>query len=245
MYKEVFVFSMGRAGSHAMFYWIGGEYDVPVRIVNKRAFSLYFDPELCKCKGYMLMREGTAFLSPFYEMAKKKPSFLELEDRIIVLTVRDPYNQFADWLQLYNRQVRRGKETEREKRRLIHQVVIPGWKEFAREAIGLTHYLPKGSIVVKFNDWFSSLEYRKQLASKLGLELYDRKLNIVSNHGPGGDSFFGMKYDGRAQEMDVLDRWRRMVGHKQYIGMFDKEIVELSDQLFSIDPVEITQGLSS
>lgn len=81
------------------------------------------------------------------------------------------------------------------------------WAEYARHlraSTGKFAYL-------KFNDWFSSIEYRRGLSDRLCLQFSDLGLNVVSPYG-GGSSFAGTTMDGVGQTMSVLNCWEQMMG---------------------------------
>ena len=109
------------------------------------------------------------------------------------------------------------------------------FKQFATEAIGLSHYLPDGSLFVNYNKWFADKKYRAKIATSLGLSHGDKAINFVSNHG-AGSSFNRRKYNGKAQKMDVLNRWETYAGNEFYMRIFDDEMNKLSEKLFGPMP---------
>lgn len=68
-----------------------------------------------------------------------------------------------------------------------------------------------GDLLVKYNDWFASEEYRKIICDHMGLSFTDKGINQVPATGEGS-SFDYQEYDGKAQEMKVLERWRHVIG---------------------------------
>ena len=94
-------------------------------------------------------------------------------------------------------------------------------------------------LVVRYNRWVTDKAYRRRLAEQLGLEFTDAGRNEVARWGPvtWGDSFDGLEYDGRAQQMKVLTRWRRFADNEFYRSLFrDPELVALSNQVFGEIP---------
>jgi len=66
----------------------------------------------------------------------------------------------------------------------------------------------------------------------LGLEFTDKGLEFVPVFGEGS-SFDKRKLDGKAQQMNVFERWRSYIDHDQYRSIFkDFEIVDLSEEIF-------------
>lgn len=77
-----------------------------------------------------------------------------------------------------------------------------------------------------FDEWFSNKIYRENISFRLGLPFSDDGLNIVSKFG-NGSSFDILKYNGNAQEMKVLDRWKQLSGKELII--FNKFKETLND----------------
>ena len=82
---------------------------------------------------------------------------------VTLLVLRDAFNTFAS--------VWHGK---RRMRNRLHGFYSTQWKVYAREFLGETSFLPSDTIMVSFNAWFSDADYRRELASKLGLDHIDR-----------------------------------------------------------------------
>jgi hypothetical protein len=78
------------------------------------------------------------------------------------------------------------------------------WLQYAREALGVTEFLPD-KIVVLYDSLVSSKEYREDISRSLGLVHDDSGMDFVSR---AKSSFDGFKYRYAAREMKVLDRWR-------------------------------------
>lgn len=140
--------------------------------------------------------------------------------RVTVLVLRDAYNTFAS--------VWHGK---RRMRNRLHRFYRTQWKAYAREFLGETTYLPKDTVKISFNAWFSDEAYRRQTAETLGLDHADRGVDEVSSDG-GGSSFSGQDYQDRARDMAVLDRWRHFIDDPEYVAAFDQETIELSRRIF-------------
>ena len=122
--------------------------------------------------------------------------------RFDMLIVRDPFNLLASKLRwAYGDRYKPSLDSLFETR--------DRWKAHAQEYLGDTHHLPQ-RLNVSYNAWFTDPAYRKALAHTLGVDWTDRGLNKVARWGPTvwGDSFDGLKYDGRATEMNVLERWK-------------------------------------
>jgi hypothetical protein len=147
--------------------------------------------------------------------------------RCDMLILRDPYNLLASKL--------RWAYGERFQPSLDSLFVTrEAWKAHAREYLGETAHLPD-RVAVSYNAWFTDPAYRRRLAGTLGLEWSDKGMQEVARWGPTlwGDSFDGLKYDGRATEMKVLERWRAYEDDRFFLNLVDdEELRELSERIF-------------
>ena len=109
------------------------------------------------------------------------------------------------------------------------------WKAYAREIIGETNHCPN-LVWISYNRWFNDHEYRSEMAETLNLAGSDGGLDRVAAWG-AGSSFDNLSLDGRACDMQVLERWKRMLDDEIYrVILQDPEIHELSQQLFGEFP---------
>lgn len=143
--------------------------------------------------------------------------------RIDLLVMRDPFNLFASRMRMDNVVNPLG-------------VAVRMWKQHAREALGQTSRLPHERIVVLFNNWCRSRAYRKEIAEQIGLTFTDAgRQQVTRCHG--GSSFDGLNYDGRAEQMKVLERWRKYEDDPSYQDIFrDPQLLEHSQKLFGEIP---------
>ena len=157
-----------------------------------------------------------------------------------LLVLRDPYNQFASRLKWFQGRDEAPTTARFEEFRNL-------WKLHAGEFLGITGWLPD-AVHVRYNDWFRSRAYRDELAGRIGFENADVGVERVARWGPAlakhQASFDGLAYDGRAQEMKVLERWKEYEEDPFFRGLFDdEELVELSRRIFG--EVEGTARLAS
>lgn len=73
--------------------------------------------------------------------------------------------------------------------------------------------------IIHFDSWFIDEGYRKQICKDLELNFTDDGLQDVFANGVSG--FDGLNNDGNAQEMDVLNRWKKWENNSKY-----KEIIK-------------------
>ncbi|MGK7889063.1 MAG: hypothetical protein AB4042_06985 [Leptolyngbyaceae cyanobacterium] len=138
-----------------------------------------------------------------------------------ILVLRDPYNTFASWF-------KSGWE--------VTPLILELWKDYAKEFLGITHYLPEKKVLVNFNRWFQEQDYRQQISTQLGLQFSDVGLAKVSHHG-GGSSFDKQSFQGNTREMKLLGRFQAFAQDKHFIELFkDQEICDLSEQIFGQIP---------
>ena len=101
------------------------------------------------------------------------------------------------------------------------------WKQHAKAALNETN----DWYVIKFDEWFSSKEYRKKICDDLGLLFTDNGLNTVMNFG-SGSSFDRQVFDKKAQSMKVLERWKQYHNQDELMSYIDEETEELNKKLF-------------
>lgn len=140
-----------------------------------------------------------------------------------ILLLRDPFN----WAASYMQKSQHPSDVD----------VWPDmWKEYAKEFIGLTNYLP-GKVSINYNHWFVDQTYRQTVSKSLGLEFTDQALNVVTSHA-GGSSFDQTSFNLSAQAMAVMERWKNFRENQSYVTAFKKrlDIVELAEQIFELPP---------
>jgi len=149
--------------------------------------------------------------------------------RIIeILVLRDPFNLFASRLKARWSQPKGGRYSQ-----WLDNRAVKMWKSYAQEFLGITTFYPS-AIKIKYNDWFTSQEYRQDISRQLGLPFTDEGLLLVTDDGQGS-SFDGVNYNGRANQMQVLDRWKSCMGNKAYLRVFqDEELMSLAGKIFGV-----------
>ncbi len=104
-----------------------------------------------------------------------------------ILILRDPFNLFASrW------QREKDGQNNRIPLKSAFGRVVELWKAHAREYLGETNYMDRiegEKVVISYNSWFASGEYRKDLAASLGLHFTDAGYGQISKVG-GGSSFY-------------------------------------------------------
>jgi hypothetical protein len=111
---------------------------------------------------------------------------------------------------------------------------ITAWVSLAKEILGKTKYLESPVLSILYDRWFSDVDYRKQIAEKLGMTYAEKMMNEVAITTGTGSNFDHIQYEGRAQEMPVLDRWEFFVSNPIYWKLIESnsEAEELNKEIF-------------
>jgi len=241
------VFAPRRSGHHAVMWWIVSQIQPPWQRLNNRRLPLVIDPvREGRKKRYDYDRSPllNALMvnyedaDPFQlERLSRQPRQplvrgIEAERTQYLVILRDPFNNLAS---------KRRANPERGLEAARREVDV--WKRLAREYLGITDYLPNKE-VISFNDWFTSRAYRLRIAERLELDFDDdhpdaqKALKAVP--GTFGVSRFDhRKYNGRAQQMDVLNRWKLLQGDPLFLRLLrDPELLALSDRIFRLPGIE-------
>jgi len=148
-----------------------------------------------------------------------------------IIVIRDPYNHLASAFVQSNVGPRIGAPVA-SKKDVMNQ--IKHIKEFYKEALN-KEFLPNG-VVANYNKWMSSEKYRRELADTLGIEFSDTGKTAM---GHDGSSFDAMDFDGRADKMEVLTRWKRVYNEPWFkLALNDEELKEISEKLFGKEFVD-------
>lgn len=259
---EIRIVNLARSGSHAIINWLIGLCNGKICFLNdvkpnRNPFLNFTEKELInieedefnKNKSGKLTKKDLLICS--YEQYPLKDIFVgEFEKnhdryvgksgrRIDILILRDPFNFFASRIKLEEygiASLRIHLVDERSKK-----IITKLWKEYAKEYLNQTNHLKHNKLVISYNKWCLDKGYKKYLAKKLGFPFKDLEDKFVSKYGPGS-SFDGRKYNGKASEMKVLERWKFFKDYPFYRDIFkDKELIGLSNKIFG--PMEGTEIL--
>lgn len=234
---EIRVCALRRSGHHGIISWIAHHFSSQAHFLNN--CPMYKDPWIAHGSCHPLQHTVDAIplrdenkeclIIGFEEFDVRKlqrePLFIPsgtagTSSHVLnVLILRDPFNYYAS----------RFKACPKAQWQVSLDDAREIWKGYAYEFLGRTNFLyPK--ILINYNKWFSSVEYRRSISKEMGLSFTDAGLNY---YGMFGSSFDGTKMDGKTQEMDVLNRWKHFVNHPRYRELVnDKELRDISDKLF-------------
>jgi hypothetical protein len=146
----------------------------------------------------------------------------DIIDPIIVVMLRDWKNYVAS--QIKHRD--KDKNNKNEGLSIGSRVKTDIFKEYADYFLDESLYYP-----ILFDAWFSNKEYRIKICEDLGLHFTDIGKQSVSGFG-GGSSFDLKEFDGKAEKMDVLNRYKLYKDNEEYKKfMKDEEAVELNNRI--------------
>lgn len=142
----------------------------------------------------------------------------------IVLILRDPWNWWASWFRFHipNPNVHNIQRVNTIPMYISHA-------NFARK-------YPEQTIL--FNKWFADVNYRREIESRYGLKENDSTINTVSKFG-SGSTFDSLNMDGKAQNMKVLERYKKVLHLRDYVVPLRRfpELCDISKELFNMEPV--------
>ena len=243
--EHEFIFlCMKRSGSNAIMNWVIHHFpDGSVHLLNTDPKTFALKPEVFKKK-----QEQSIFNYGMYQLSfdtnpycNKKCLITRYEEvelttdnidrieshnygvsdnRLYVVPIRDPYNMTASRLHYKNMNI------DAKYKRMMIQYYSYYLK--IKEVI-------KNVVFINFNFWFKYECYRRDYANMLGLNFTDKGLHNIPKYGIGS-SFDGMKYNGKAQSMNVLNRWKTYLYHDGWRKIcFDEEIQKLSESIWGND----------
>jgi hypothetical protein len=143
----------------------------------------------------------------------------EVTDPIIVVVLRDWRNYVASHIKHRERGGNKGLS-------ICNRVKTDIFKEYADYFLNESPYYP-----ILFDAWFSNKEYRVKICEDLGLHFTDIGKQSVSDFG-GGSSFDLQEFDGKAEKMNVLNRYKLYKDNEDYKRfMEDEEAVKLNNRI--------------
>lgn len=210
--KEINIFGIRRSGMHAIVSWLFGHFKLnEISYINNSNLSLRkslrpTDLYVTENTKYFITTiehelpskiiDCVSNIDSLFNVARdeaaeefKCDKFSKYQYNIILL--RDYRNNLASGLKNWGaRYLKQGDFAKL-------------WLEYAKEIVsseGINNKVP-----VIFDRWFVDKEYRAEISNKLNIEFKDDGINDVCRYG---SSFDSTTFDGKAQEMDVLGRWK-------------------------------------
>lgn len=239
-----FAYGMKRGGHHAVLNWVLGHYDSWLYCNN----CLQLDGQIQVQYDSDIRNKGE---KP-YEMKllsfEDRPNFSESSFESIcksykpkknILILRDVYNTFASRFQKkrFPHEFAKKQQCLDEKNwieKWINFNDVSIWKKYALEFVGETNFMGD-AIKIKYNSWFSNKQYRIELSKNFSHNFTDVGLEDVLDFGLGS-SFDQLKFHKKAQQMNVISRWKEFYKDEEYINCVtsDKEIEKLNKEIFNL-----------
>ncbi len=256
---EILMFAMRRSGHHAIINWILAHYqgetlhcndlltdyghntaeirfrdsDLYVLINNTSGAPQNYQSVLTNIEDSslsVLLSNGRLFKHdrefPYYP-------FCHAKRKLKILIIRDPYNLFASRLRMAEKVNEWPHEREWWKEHAVSEGAISMWCEHAREFLGDTSYINGPKLMINYNEWFASAQYRNRISRTFPGVPTDESLRQVSHHGHGS-SFDQLRFCGRGSKMNVLQRWKKYASLPFYQEIFRRhpQLNELSLRIF-------------
>jgi len=117
---------------------------------------------------------------------------------------------------------------------IFHERFVRLWLSLAEKFFVRQAETP-GVLPVTFNRWFADRAERERVSAHLGLPFTDAGLLHVPHYG-SGSSFDRRAFDGRADEMKVLDRWYE---EREFVAYWLEQypvLVDYSKRIFGWAP---------
>ena len=233
---DIHLFGMKRSGHHAVLNWIMYHFSNQIHHYNN---CYYKSDKLVIGSPNDFSQKGSGWVQRFLSFEDQPYVGNSFEDIVIkiqkpkknILVLRDPYNTYAS--RLYKK---RNPHDPYHSWNLNWENYIDFsvWKKYAYEFLGMTQHL-QNCVKINYNKWFIDSVYRQSLSDHFG-KFTDRGLNEIKEFG-GGSSFDGISFNHKAQDMNVLDRWKKFETDSEFRAIADdKEINALSREIFDFCP---------
>jgi len=249
--KEIRIVGLKRTGNHAIINWIAHQQTGEVWKINdvppnenphrhRYEYLQYEHPfgsipqwklDLCRREAKGEFTKKDCLIYSYEDHALNQIASVSFEKkhdiylgktlkRYDLIILRDPFNLLASRFKSGFMEVK------------VHETVLELWISYAQEYLGETQYLKNKKICVNYNNWFTDINYRKQIASQLKLKFDDSGIDQVSGIG-GGSSFDKLSLQEKASTMDVLNRWKYFSDNELYRKLLkNEEIFKYSELVF-------------
>tara|TARA_R100000152_G_C6743663_1_gene167369 strand:+ start:157 stop:966 length:810 start_codon:yes stop_codon:yes gene_type:complete len=255
---EMRVFAMMRSGHHAIISWIirASDHSVYFRNDVLEANILNKTSVANEKKGDVSLNRGKYIFNIEDAPLRNADIIIDRNRRLLssghskaiknVVIIRDPFNLFASRL-AFERNILKNSNSKKIKYANYIGAVgwadsksIKMWIDYAKVYLGLKSHLKGGAIGINYDLWFNNIEYREGLCDKLYLNKNVLDVGKLSKYGRGS-SFDGQEFEGGANKMNCLYRWRNFLNDKEYIDLFrgNTELFELYNKIYGEIPPDI------
>jgi hypothetical protein len=238
--KEIRFFAMMRSGQHAVINWLLAQLPDPHTFFNDPLYPTQaFGAKLSKPDDlFLIYNIEDRFIPAGIEECKEKIYDHSKErdgDIINVLILRDPFNMFAS---RYARETSRKNLATGEKQHegiascswsplggWTSQQALECWKDHAKEVTQPSCM----NLIINYNMWATSEEYRKQISEFFEVEFNDVAFNEMAIVQGEGSSFDGTTKKSNSK---TLNRYKRYKYDKYFTSLFNKEVNDLAKEIF-------------
>ncbi|NER80336.1 MAG: hypothetical protein F6K42_12300 [Leptolyngbya sp. SIO1D8] len=250
---EIRMIGLRRSGNHALIDWIKKQQTGPFKHINdvpigenpfRHEYEYFIDhyPEYPKVIEDLRRQSNgefkpkDCFIYNYEDFTFKEilnPAFERKHDwyvgkstkRIDLLIMRDPFNLLASRL-------KKGFVSVKSTRVNFTDL----WVSYAKEFLGETNFLTHSKVCVSYNRWIKDVDYRRDIATQLGITFTDAGFNKVARRA-GGSSFDGTAHDGDPSKMNLTGRWRHYLNDNLYQSLLkNKALMAYSEQIFGDIP---------
>jgi hypothetical protein len=106
--------------------------------------------------------------------------------------------------------------------------------QYMEQTFGEKDHLGRYAYDINYNLWFFNKAYRKRICDDFGLEFTDAGINDVMRIGKGS-SFDGTSFNGRANEMEVLTRWKKYENDPRFWSLVTDPIKHYAKRYFNME----------
>jgi len=129
---------------------------------------------------------------------------------------RDPYNWLASWINHHHFDM----------------------DTIQKDVSTYISNIEKSENLILYNKWFSSQEYRNNIAHSLEFLNRDLGLDDISKYGRGSSFDSRDKFEGKGSSMDVLNRWKNEIENDLYRNIIDENkdsFRDISNKIFEME----------
>lgn len=218
MKKVYIVNGIQRSGIHAVANWLKNNLQAPYNYVNSIFVSHINDVyDYATHEVNLLILESTP-LSPISFRNYKNDEY----EIFLINLLRNPINHWPSYF------TNAGTKD-------IRCNFVPLW--INQHNVMKMQFLNITSVNVLFHLWFNNKGYRNYICHQLNVNNNDCGLNAIDSSG-GGSSFDGLTFNGNAQRMKVLQRWKTFQWTEESLHVL-KKLRPLIEYTFGPIPKEI------
>jgi len=221
MAKQYFSFAgMQRSGNHAIINWWLRHF--PGYCFRNNILGISFEEKAAQYENYHPYQSNGICVDS-WENYDPAAIGVFMNSTPVIAILRDPYNWWASWF--------------------AYRIPNPNVHYVPREKT-IELYLnyvdyARWNYFINFNFWFSSPVYRRSIEKQWEMSTCDDGMEKIPDIG-SGSTFDGMLYQGRAQEMSVLTRYKTVQHLPAYYKPLQQhpELANISREFFNMEPPE-------